>query len=55
VPCFGDTILSISLLSRCVMLFTERKSKHQVAVLLEPGSLVVMKGDARYTWTHSNQ
>jgi alkylated DNA repair dioxygenase AlkB len=53
VPCFGDTILSISLLSPCIMLFTQRQSKEQVPILLEPGSLVVMQGDARYHWTHS--
>jgi alkylated DNA repair dioxygenase AlkB len=53
VPCFGDTILSVSLLSPCVMLFTKRQSKDQVPILLEPGSLVVMQADARYTWTHS--
>lgn len=53
VPCFDDTILSLSLLSPCVMLFTERSSTQQVAVVLEPGSLVVMQDAARYRWTHS--
>lgn len=53
VPCFGATILSISLCSPCLMLFTERHSKIQVPVLLESGSLVVMQDAARYLWTHS--
>ncbi|MCC7449354.1 MAG: alpha-ketoglutarate-dependent dioxygenase AlkB [Anaerolineae bacterium] len=51
VPCFGDTILSISLGSPCVMLFA--CADQRVPVLLEAGSLVVMQGAARYGWKHS--
>ena len=53
VPCFGDTILSITLGSPCVMDFTSLKGKRHVPVLLQAGSLVVMKGEARYQWKHA--
>ena len=53
VPCFGDTILSISFGSRCVMDFTALKGNDHVEVLLQPGSLLVMRGEARYEWKHA--
>ncbi|MBV9788821.1 MAG: alpha-ketoglutarate-dependent dioxygenase AlkB [Chloroflexi bacterium] len=53
VPCFGDTILSISLLSACSMLFTHSRSQAQSSLCLEPGSLLAMQGEARYAWKHS--
>jgi alkylated DNA repair dioxygenase AlkB len=52
VPCFGDTVLSLSLASRCIMLFTHRATRERVELLLEPGSLLVMRGEARYEWKH---
>jgi len=52
VPCFGDTVLSISLGSACVMHFTQIETHQQVPVLLEAGSLTVMQGEARYQWKH---
>ena len=52
VPCFGDTILSLSLGSPCIMTFTRLQHASQVAVLLEPRSLVVMQGEARRVWKH---
>jgi alkylated DNA repair dioxygenase AlkB len=52
VPCFGDTILSISLGSPCVMDFTSLNGNRHVPILLESGSLVVMKGESRYQWKH---
>lgn len=51
VPCFEDTIASLSLGSACVMEFYNGEKK--APVLLEPRSLVVMSGDARYKWQHS--
>lgn len=51
IPCFGDTICSLSLLSPCIMDFQKEKDKHQI--LLEPRSLIVMKDEARYEWKHS--
>lgn len=53
-PCFKDTIVSMSLASSCVMYFT-KKLDHtlKVPVLLEPRSIVVLTGQARYEWMHS--
>lgn len=52
IPCFDDTILSISLGSPCVMIFSHIHSKTNVPILLHPGSLVVMKEESRYEWKH---
>jgi alkylated DNA repair dioxygenase AlkB len=51
-PCFGETIISISLGSSCVMDFINLKTKQKVQVMLESGSLVVLSGEARHNWTH---
>jgi alkylated DNA repair dioxygenase AlkB len=51
-PCFDDNVASVSLGSACVMNFTHRRTREVVPVLLEPGSLVVMTGEARYEWMH---
>lgn len=51
-PCFGDTIISLSLGSTCVMDFINKETKEKLEILLEPRSLVVLKDDARYLWTH---
>lgn len=53
VPCFTDTIASLSLGSPCVMEFTHNQTSEKISVLLEPRSLVVMQGDARYLWKHA--
>ncbi|MES2788539.1 MAG: alpha-ketoglutarate-dependent dioxygenase AlkB [Planctomycetota bacterium] len=52
VPCFADTIISLSLGSACVMELTNKKTGKMVPLLLEPRSLVVLKEDARFIWTH---
>lgn len=52
VPCFNDTIVSVSLLSQCEMVFRDKRSDAKLAVILEPGSAVLMAGTARYEWTH---
>ncbi len=52
-PCFEDTIISLSLGSTCIMDFKnifDKKDKHEL--LLEPRSLIVIRGDARYKWSH---
>ena len=49
-PCFGDVIVSLSLGSSCIMDFT--KDREHVSVMLEPGSLLVITGEARYDWKH---
>jgi len=51
-PCFGGVIASLSLLSACEMVFRHRGSGARRSVVLEPGSLLVMQGAARYEWTH---
>ncbi len=53
IPCFGDTIVSISLLSSCVMLFMRAEPQAQIPVLVESGSLLVMQAEARYRWKHA--
>jgi alkylated DNA repair dioxygenase AlkB len=53
VPCFADTIASLSLGSPCVMDFTHSKSDEKSPLLLEPRSLLVLTGDARYVWQHA--
>ena len=52
MPCFGDTVLSISLGSACVMTLTELRGRAAVPLLLAPGSLLAMAGAARYDWKH---
>lgn len=51
-PCFGDVIVSISLGSACVMDLRHLENKRHVPILLEPGSLLMLSGEARYRWTH---
>lgn len=51
IPCFKDTIISISLLSPCIMEFQKLDSiKH---LTLKPRSVLVLQGESRYRWTHS--
>jgi len=52
VPCFEETIASISLGSPCVMEFTHSDTGEKVNHLLEPHSLLIFSGDARYQWKH---
>lgn len=51
-PCFGETIISISLSSPCVMDFINLKTKQKIEVMLEPRSIVIISGEARHKWTH---
>ena len=53
VPCFADTIASLSLGSPCVMDFAHSKTGQKSSLLLEPCSLIVLTGDARYVWQHA--
>lgn len=52
-PCFGDTVVSLSLGSNCIMNF-ERKpnSKSKTEIFVEPRTLLVMKEESRYNWYH---
>ena len=51
-PCFGETIASLSLLSACTMRLRHRKDQLVYDVRLEPRSLLVLRDEARYKWTH---
>lgn len=51
VPCFDKEIASLSLGSACVMEFTHAHHNKQTKVL-EPCSLFVLSGAARYEWQH---
>jgi alkylated DNA repair dioxygenase AlkB len=52
VPWFGETIFSLSLGSSCVMNFTQTGRRTPVSLLLEPESLLILQGEARYRWKH---
>ncbi|XP_010429769.1 PREDICTED: uncharacterized protein P8A3.02c [Camelina sativa] len=53
---FEDGIAIVSLESPCVMRFSpaekEEQEEEYVDVLLNPGSLILMSGEARYQWKH---
>lgn len=51
IAAFGGVVASLSLGSNCIMNFTKDKAKE--SLLLEPRSLVILSGDARYKWKHS--
>ncbi len=51
VPCFGDTIASLSLGSGAIMQFTKGNEKQEI--YLEPRSLIALSGPARYEWQHA--
>lgn len=53
VPCFEETIASLSLSSSCIMEFTHTRTQQKILLLVEPRSLIVLSGDARYHWQHS--
>jgi alkylated DNA repair dioxygenase AlkB len=52
IPCFGDTIASLSLGSGCLMDFTHSKIAHKTSLFLQSRSLLLLQGDARYHWQH---
>lgn len=52
IPCFGNTIMTLSLGSDCVINFTHSQTKEEAKILLQPGSLLIFKGEARYSWEH---
>ena len=52
-PCFEDTIVSLSLISACVMDFTNKLDESKkIPVWLAPRSIIVLKDEARYEWFH---
>jgi alkylated DNA repair dioxygenase AlkB len=52
VPCFGNTILILSLGSKCLMDFSHTQTTETASILLLPGSVLVMQKAARYEWEH---
>lgn len=52
VPCFKDTIISLSLGSAAVMEFMNLSTKQVLSLILEPRGLLVLEGEARYGWMH---
>jgi alkylated DNA repair dioxygenase AlkB len=49
---YGRTVVSLSLLSPCVMDFQHRATGRRERLLLEPRSLLVLSDQARYEWEH---
>lgn len=49
---FGRTVVSLSLLSPCVMDFRHPKTGRRERLLLGPRSLLVLADEARYEWEH---
>ena len=50
VPCFGDVVCSLSLGSQCIMDF---KSEDKcIFKLLEKNSILIIKDESRYKWSH---
>ncbi len=49
---FGNTIASLSLISPYTMDFTHDITKDKVTLRLEDRSLLILSGQARYTWKH---
>jgi alkylated DNA repair dioxygenase AlkB len=50
---FDNTVASLSLGSPCVMDFIHSETGEKLSLLLEPRSLLVLTGNARYMWKHS--
>lgn len=49
IPCFGDTICSLSLGSECVIDFIKDE---KIPILLERRSLISITDEARFLWKH---
>lgn len=53
VPCFANTVASLSLGSPCIMDFSNPKTGEKKSIVLEDRSLIVLSGPARYEWQHA--
>ena len=54
-PCFGDTIVSISLAGQCVMNFQKEantKEQDKVSLFIPSRTLIVMTNESRFDWYH---
>lgn len=50
IPCFEETICSLSLLSPCLMELA--KNEEKTSIYLENRSLLILSGPARFQWEH---
>lgn len=50
--CFGEYVVSLSLLSPIIMDFRHKTSNLKKSMVLPPRSLLIIGGDARYQWSH---
>jgi hypothetical protein len=50
IPCFSNTVCSLSLGGSCIMNFTKDAIKN--SIYLEARSLLILKDEARYKWKH---
>lgn len=53
VNAFNEYIISLSLMSSCLMEFRQKETKKISKLFLQPNSLLVLKGESRYKWNHS--
>lgn len=52
VPCFGPVVASLTLGGRTQMVFDHPVSRERRQAFLEPRSLLVLTGPARFEWRH---
>ncbi|RNA26571.1 SDA1 -like protein [Brachionus plicatilis] len=50
---FDNFIISLSLMSSTMMEFRQKETKKISKILLKPNSLLVLKGESRFNWSHS--
>jgi len=53
IPCFGNVIASLSLISGATMQFINFNTKEKQGIYLKPRSLIVLSDAARYNQQHS--
>ena len=53
VPCFGETIASLTLGNGSMMQFQNQNDGRKEELYLQERSLIVLSGAARYKWTHA--
>lgn len=52
-PCFGPAIASLSLTGGAQMDLRNTHTDDRISLRLEPRSLLILSGEARYDWTHA--
>lgn len=51
-PCFGPVIASLSLSGHAEMVLRRSRTGERRSLMLEPFTLLILAGEARYDWTH---